>query len=81
MVHDCLLTKECLETALGLETEGCIVVSDCMLISILSVSVKVLEMLCVEAVDALAPQARDLKAEDLLSLFCLMCVLKKLNLS
>ena len=34
-----------------------------------------------EAVDALAPWARDLKSEDLLSPFCVMCVLKELNLS
>ena len=52
---------------LGLLTEGCIVVSDCMLISILSTTVDLLEMLCAEAADALAPLARDLKAEDLLS--------------
>ena len=53
----CWQTKECAETILGLETEGCIVVSDCMLISILSMSV--------EGADALAPQAWDLKLADL----------------
>ena len=55
--------------------------SDCTLISILSVLVEPLEMSCDEAVDALAPRARDLNAEDLLSPLCLMCVFKKLNLS
>ena len=47
-------------------------VSDHMLISILSVSVEPLEMLCAEAVDALAPQ--DLKPKDFLSPLRLMCV-------
>ena len=55
--------------------------SDCMLISILSVSVEPLEMLCIETVVALAPQAGALKPENLLSPFLLMCVLKKLSLS
>ena len=40
----CWLTKESMETALGLVTEGCIVVSDHMLISILSVWVEALEI-------------------------------------
>ena len=44
-------------------------------------SVEPLEMLCAEAAVALAPRARDLKPEDLLSPFLLMCVFKKLNLS
>ena len=44
---------------LGLVTEGCIVVSDRMLISILSMLVESLEM-CPEAVDALAPRGREL---------------------
>ena len=67
------------KTALGLVTEGCIVVYmyDRMLTSILSVLFEHLEMLCAEAEDALAPRAGDLKAEDL----HLMCVLKMLNLS
>ena len=69
------------ETVLELVTEGCIVVSDSMLISILSMLVEPLEMLCAEAADALAPQVWDLKAEDLLSPLHLMCVFKKLNLS
>ena len=56
-----------LQTALGLVTEGCIVVSDCMLISILSILVEPLEMLCAEAAHALAPHAGDLKPEDLLN--------------
>ena len=44
-------------------------------------SVEALEMLCTEAADALAPQAWDLKPEDLLSPLHLMCKFKKLNLS
>ena len=55
-------------------------VSDCMPIPILSMLFEPLEILCAEAVDALAPQAGDLKAEDLLSPLHLMCVFKKLNL-
>ena len=63
------------ETTLGLAIEGCSVVSDCMLIFILSVLVEPLEMLCVEAADALVPWAGDLKAEDLLiSLASDMCL-------
>ena len=46
-----------METALGLVTEGCIVVPDHMLISILSMSVEALEMSCAGATDALAPRA------------------------
>ena len=56
-------------------------VSDHMLISILSVLGEPLEMSCAEAADALASQAVKLKPEDLLSPLCLMCVSKKLNLS
>ena len=41
----CWLTEECTETALGLVTDHCIVVSDHMLISILSVLVEALEIL------------------------------------
>ena len=51
----CWLTKECAETALGLVTEGYFVVSDCMLITILSMLVEDLEMLYAEAAAALAP--------------------------
>ena len=76
----CWSTEECPETVLGLVTEGCIVVSDCMLISILSVSVEPLEMLCAEAADALASWAGDLKAEYLLSAMRLICIFKKLYL-
>ena len=54
-------------------------VSDHMLIFILSMLVEPLEMLC--AADALAPRAGALKAEHLLSLLHLMCVLEQLNLS
>ena len=42
-------------------------VSNCMLISILSMSVESQEMSCAEAVDALAPQTGDLKAVTALS--------------
>ena len=44
-------------------------------------SVEPLEMSCAEAAVALAPQARDLKAEDLPSPLHLMCAFKKLNFS
>ena len=57
----CFHLCKCLQTALGLETEGFIVVSDRKLISVLSMSVEALEMSCAEAADALAPQERDLK--------------------
>ena len=40
---------------------------DRMLISILSLSVNTLEMLCAVVAEALAPQACDLKTDDLLS--------------
>ena len=49
-------------------------VSDRMLFSILSMSVEPPEKLCAETADALAPQARDLKPEDLLSLLHLMFI-------
>ena len=39
-------------------------VSDRMLISILSGSVEPLEMLCADAAVALAPRAKEMKAED-----------------
>ena len=77
----CWSTVERWETALGLVTEGCIVVSDHMLISILSMSVEPPEMSCAEATDALTPWARDLNSEDLPSPLHLMSVFKKLNLS
>ena len=54
----CWLTVEHRETALGLVIEVCIVVSDHMLISILSVLVEPLEMLCAEATNALACDVR-----------------------
>ena len=54
----CWSTEECAEGALGLVTESCIMVSvDCMLISILSVSVEAVEMSYAETADALAPRA------------------------
>ena len=77
----CWLTEKHPETVLELVTEGCIVVFDRLLISKLSVSVEPLEVSCVEAADALAPRARDLNSEDLLSPLPLMYVFKKLNLS
>ena len=46
---------------------------DCMLILILSVSVKDMEMICAKAAEALALRAWDLKAHDLLSPLCLVC--------
>ena len=51
-----------------------------MLISLLSMLVEPLEMSCVQAVDALALGAADLKAEALLSPLHLMYVFKKLIL-
>ena len=55
-------------------------VSDRMLISILSVSVESLDMSCTEAPFVLAPRAWEFNPEDLLSPFLLICVFKKLNL-
>ena len=77
----CWSTVECRETALVPVTEGCIVVSDHLLIATLSVSVEALEMSCAEAADAQAPWAGNVKPEDLLSPMHLICVFKKLNLS
>ena len=74
----CWSTKEHWETALGLATEGSIVVFDHILISKVSVLIEPLEMLRAEAV---APQTEDLKAEDVLNPLCLVCIFKKLNLS
>ena len=48
----CWLIKEPWETVLGIASKVGIVVSDCILISVLSVSLEPLEMSCVEAVDA-----------------------------
>ena len=73
----CWSTKEQMKTVLGLLTEGCNVVSDCMLISIMSELVEALEMLCAEAAEALALQAWDLKPDDLLTPLHLMCDLRK----
>ena len=56
-------------------------VSDHMLISILSMSVEAPEMLCAETADPLAPQARDWKPNDLINSLQLMCISKKLHLS
>ena len=71
----CWSTVEHWETALGLVTEGCIVLSDRMLISICDL----LSVSCAKAADALTSQAGDPKPGDLLS--PLMHVFKKLNLS
>ena len=57
------------------------VFDDRMLISILCVSAEALEMLCAVVAEALAPRACDLKADDLLSLLCLMCYLRNPSLS
>ena len=54
---------------------------DCMLIYVLSVSVKALAMLCAKAAETLAPHAWDLKPDDLLSPLHLMCDLRNPNLS
>ena len=54
---------------------------DRMLISILSMSVKALEMLCAVIAEALDPQACNLKADNLLSPLRLMCNLRNPNLS
>ena len=67
MVHD-LVYWRTQGTAVGLVTEDCIVLFDCMLISILSISI--------EAADALHPGSRDLKSEDVKSPSHLMCVFK-----
>ena len=53
-------------------------VSDRMLISILSISVEALEM-CAEAADALVPPDGDLRAKDLLSPLCLMFIFNKIK--
>ena len=58
---------------MGLVTKDCIVMSDRMLMFILSMLVKPLEM-SIEVADALAPLARNLKAKDLWSPLRLMCV-------
>ena len=72
-------TVGCWETLLGLAINGCCVVPYCMLICILSVSVRPLEMLCAEAEVALGPLAGDLKAESLASDVCLQEVKFILN--
>ena len=73
----CWSTKEHAETALGLVTEGSIVVYDCMLILILCMLEEALVMLCAEAVDALASRTWDLKPGDLLSRLHLICDFRK----
>ena len=75
----CWSTEEFPETAVGLVTYGvCNVVSvDRVLISILSMSVEALNMLCPEAVEALAPRIWDLKLHNLPSPLRLMCNLRK----
>ena len=54
---------------------------DRMLISILPVLVEALETSCAVVTKALAPQAWDLKADDLMSPLYLMCNLRDPNLS
>ena len=53
---------------------------DRMLISILSVLTEALELLCAKAAEALAPQAWDLKPDDLQSPLHPMCDLRNQNL-
>ena len=50
---------------------------DRMVISIMSMSVETLEMLCAEAANALALWAWDLKPDDLPSPLCLVCDFRK----
>ena len=47
------------------------------MISILSITVELLEMSCAESADALAPWAGNKKSEDLLSPLHLMCIFCK----
>ena len=54
---------------------------DCMIISILSVSVKALGMSCAVVAEALVPRACDLKADDMLSPLSLTCGLRNPSLS
>ena len=68
-----MVERRTLGNCTGLVTEACILVSDHMLISILSVLVEPFEMSCAEAVDALAPRAGDTKAEDLTDLTARVC--------
>ena len=74
--NTCWSAAECWESTLGLAFD---VVSDYMLISLLSLSVEPLEM-CADALVALALLGGDLKPKDLPSPFLLMCVCNKLNL-
>ena len=62
----CWSTVEHWETTPGLAIDGCCMVSDHMLISILFISVEGLEMLCSVAAVALTPLVVDLKAEEFL---------------
>ena len=73
----CWSTDGVWDTSLGLTMDGWCVVSEHMLVSILSVSVDPREMWNDSAL-SLAPLHRDMKPEDLLSPFLLMCVFKKL---
>ena len=52
---NCWSAVEHWKSTLGLVTESCIVVSDHMLISILSMSVEPLKILCAEEADSLVP--------------------------
>ena len=53
MVHDLLVNRRTLGNSSG--AKDCTVVSDRMLISIISIFIEPLEKLCTEVVDALAP--------------------------
>ena len=79
----CLSTDEGWDATLilVLQMDGWCVVSEQMLVSILSVSVDPREMSLAEVALALAPLCGDLKTEDLLRPFLLIWLFKKLNLS
>ena len=80
----CWTTNEAWNTTLVLavlQMDGRCVVSEWMLVSMLSVSLSPRKMLWAVATLALAPLCGDLKPEDLVRPFLLMWVFKKLNLS
>ena len=64
----------------GLVTEGCNIVSDCILICILSVLVEILEMSCAEAADALALQKGKFILNPVLALCHFLWSLARLEL-
>ena len=78
----CWLTDEGLNTTLvlAMEMDGWCVVSERILVSLLSVSVDPCEMSWAEAALALAPLCEDWMSDDLLRPFFLMWVFQKLKL-